>query len=167
MAEEELLLIEKALTVGGGKWIADFTESFRNFKVKNQVFDLFVKGHTRAKGFFLSRIASYFVCPDYRVGCFIFRSKKEGYVNRTLLSEMLDAIRGYMRKNELKWTWLMLLQRGWPNPFKRFVEDMTSHDVGIILYDTNSGELSYNSPLGKQMAKRAFPKALLKRGRSK
>jgi len=162
MAEDELLLIEKELTVGGGKWIADFTESFRNFKVKDLKFDLFATGRTRVKGFFLSRIASHLICPDYYVGCFVFKAKKES-VNRNILSEMLDAIRGYMKKKELKWTWLIVLQRGYAEPFKNFVESMTNYDVGILLYDTSSKELSYNSPLGKQMAKYAFPKALLRR----
>lgn len=161
--EDPLILIEKELMAGRGKWIADFTESKRNFKVGDITFDLFIRGGTKVKGFLLSRVFSYLLCPDYLVACFIYKAREGAHVNRELLQRMLEIIKKFMKKEELHWSWLIVLQRKYPTPLKEFVNDLTSREVGVILYDVNSREISYNSPLGKQMAKHVFPKALLKK----
>ena len=84
-------------------------------------------------------------------------------MNRALLKKMLGTIKKFMKKGELHWSWLIVLQRRYPSPLKKFVNDLKSREVGVLLYDVESRDLSYNSPLGKQMAKHVFPKALLKR----
>ena len=67
-----------------------------------------------------------------------------------------------MKKKELRWSWLILLQQGSTNSFKNYVEKLSPEDIGIVLYDTDSRKLTYNSPLGKHVAKYVFPKKLLK-----
>jgi len=161
--EDPLLLIEKELMAGRGKWIADFTESKRSFKLGGITFDLLIRGGTKVKGFLLSRILSYFVSPNYLVACFIYKAKEGSHVDRTLLQKMLGTIKKFMEKEELHWSWLIVLQQRYPEPLKKFVNDLGSREVGVVLYDVGSREISYNSPLGKQMAKHVFPKALLKR----
>jgi len=78
--------IENNLVMGKGKWLATFTDIYREYKYNNRVFLLYARGDTYEKGFFLSRIFSFFVSPRRKVHLFI---DKTGGVTYTYLNNII------------------------------------------------------------------------------
>jgi hypothetical protein len=143
--------IEKSLMLGRGRWIADFNESFRNFKTSDVTFDAFVRGNTRMKGFLLSRVFSATVNPNYQVACFMISTETAKDLDKKYLVRLLQAVRSYIKENELRWAWLFILNTKGTGAFKKLVESIKDQFVGVALIDVNSGNIVHsNSYIGKQ-----------------
>jgi len=149
--ENQLVQIEKSLMLGKGRWIADFTESFRNWNVNDITFDVFIQGNTRMKGFLLSRLFSATVNPNYQVGCYIVSADPAKDVDRKSLMKMLHAVRASMKENEMKWAWLFILCAKVAAAQKKLVESIKDQSIGIALVDVDSKNVtSSDSYIGKQ-----------------
>jgi len=139
----------------GGRWVADFTESFWEFPVGDAAFDMVILGHTRPRGFLLSRFFSWIVLPNYPVACFAYSDDPD--LKR--LSPSLKAIAEYREKEEMPWAWLVIVNEG---PFSRraqaTVEKNDTKEIGIALVDLASQEItaskSYISRRMGRLAKR-------------
>jgi hypothetical protein len=143
--------MEKTLMLGKGRWIADFTESFRNWNVGDVAFDAFIQGNTRMKGFLLSRLFSATVNPNYQVGCFIVSADRVKDFDRKSLMRMLHAVRASMKENEMKWAWLFILCAKAADFQKKLVESIKDQSVGIALVEVDSKNIvSSDSYIGKQ-----------------
>ncbi|RLG63509.1 hypothetical protein DRO02_06445 [archaeon] len=162
MEGSALTSIEKELMLGGGRWIAEFNESFRDFRVRDVKFHLYVRGKLRGKGLFISRIISYLFTPDYLLGCFVYEAGENVKVSRKQLSRMMEAMSERMRKDELRFSWLIVLQDKVHEPLKNFVRRISRPDIGILLYERTSGELVHDRNLGIVMAKRVMNKLIKK-----
>ncbi|MFQ6001870.1 MAG: hypothetical protein ACE5LG_09435 [Anaerolineae bacterium] len=148
--EEYLLKLERNLMIGGGRWVADFTESFREHKIGGVTFGMVVRGNTRGKGFLLSRLVNFFLLPNYLVACFVYPAKE---MKKKTLDRLLKAMESYMEDNNLTWSWLVIPKEG---PFskesKRVVERIAQREIGIALVDLNSQEITTNrSSLGRRL----------------
>jgi len=149
--ENQLVQIEKTLMLGRGRWIADFTESFRNWNVRDVTFDAFIQGNTRMKGFLLSRLFSATINPNYQVGCYMVSADKAKEIDRKSLTKMLHAIRASMKENEMKWAWLFILCAKAADFQKKLVESIRDQSIGIALLDVDSkNTVSSDSYIGKQ-----------------
>lgn len=149
--EPAMTKIEKSLMLGRGRWIADFNESFRNFKTSDVTFDAFVRGNTRMKGFLLSRVFSATVNPNYQVACFMISTETAKDLDKKYLVRLLQAVRSYIKENELRWAWLFILNTKGTGAFKKLVESIKDQFVGVALIDVNSGNIVHsNSYIGKQ-----------------
>ena len=149
--ENQLVQIEKTLMLGRGRWIADFTESFRNWNVRDVTFDAFIQGNTRMKGFLLSRLFSTTVNPNYQVGCYIISTDRAKDIDRKSLLKMLHAVRASMKENEMKWAWLFILCAKAADFQKKLVESIRDQSIGIALLDVDSkNTVSSDSYIGKQ-----------------
>jgi hypothetical protein len=149
--ENQLVHMEKTLMLGRGRWIADFTESFRNWNVGDVTFDAFIQGNTRMKGFLLSRLFSATVNPNYQVGCYIISTDRVKDIDRKSLLKMLHAVRASMKENEMKWAWLFILCAKVADFQKKLVESIRDQSIGIALLDVDSKNIvSSDSYIGKQ-----------------
>lgn len=149
--ENQLIQMEKTLMLGRGRWIADFTESFRNWNVGDVTFDAFIQGNTRMKGFLLSRLFSATVNPNYQVGCYIISTDRAKDIDRKSLLKMLHAVRASVKENEMKWAWLFILCAKAADFQKKLVESIRDQSIGIALLDVDSKNIvSSDSYIGKQ-----------------
>jgi hypothetical protein len=149
--EEQITKLEKTLMGGRGRWIADFTESHKNFRVNDIEFDVLIEGNTRMKGFLLSRLFSFLLNPNYSVSCFILSTKSVRKLDQNFLKKALAAIRSYMKKNEIKWSWLFIFSTEKMQNLRNIIQKIDDQTIGIAFVDINSKEIFHsNSYLGKQ-----------------
>jgi hypothetical protein len=149
--EEHITKLEKTLMGGRGRWIADFNESHKNFRIGDIEFDVLIEGNTRMKGFLLSRLFSFLLNPNYSVSCFILSTKNVRKLDQDLLRKVLGLIRSYMKKKEIKWSWLFIFSTEKTQALRSLVQKIDDQTIGVALVDINSKEISHsNSYLGKQ-----------------
>lgn len=154
--------LEEELMARGGKWIADFDESERDYRLEDVTFDACVRGGTRIKEFGLfSRAMSSFLLPRYVVACYV---TLRGTLTQDFLRKCLHIIR---RKNEtdgVTWSWLILIVKEAPREVVRLVESFSDKDLGLVLYDSSSASLSSSqNRLGERM--RSYVKSCSKKSR--
>ncbi len=133
-----LLKLEDNLMVGGGRWVADFNESFWDYSMGDLVFDMFIAATVRPKGFFLSRVAAWLTTPNYYVACFAY-SKDPGLKR---LHELLATISKFLKEEEFAWAWLVIPHEGsFSAKARAIVEHNDSREIGIALVDLDSQEI--------------------------
>jgi len=141
--DDYLLHLEKELMTGKGSWVADFTESFRDFTVNEILFAMIIRGNTRTKGVFLSKLFSYLTLPNYQVACLVFNGGLVNQVDNQTLTALLEAVKGYMKDNELKWAWLIIAQaEGVSEKIKAMVSNLAIQEIGVALVDISSLEMT-------------------------
>jgi len=152
--EDAIARIEKEMMKGRGRWIADFNESFRGYRVGDVTFDVFISGNTRMKGFLLSRMYSFFVNPNYEVGFFAISTDGENEPNRRALRKWILAVKACMRESEMRWTWLLLVGQSPSDSVRKCVQEATDPTVGVAYVDVGSREvISADTYLGRQLRK--------------
>jgi len=151
-SEDVLRMLEKELMVKGGRWIAEFTESERNHKVGDLTFDVCLRGGTRTKGLFLSRILSFFVLPNYQVACYVMKIPSSNVVSSDFVRKLLLRIRERAKEEELKWNWLFLVTEDEPSTKVAKLIEERRDEEGVLLYNHRSKSLVYShNLLGKRM----------------
>lgn len=144
-----LLELEQNLMTGSARWIADFTESFRDFPISGERFDMVVKGNTRPKRGLLSKLFAYLSLPDYSVGSFVYSKKAD----RSKLDELIRLVLEHMRENNVAWSWLVVLRHGsFSQEMKDLLREKEVNEIGIALVDTSSGQIATSpSYVGRSM----------------
>ena len=147
---EYLLKLENNLMLGGGRWIADFKESFWKFSFNEVTFDMMLYGGMRPKGFALSRLASTLLMPNYSAACFVF----PGDPALKRLAVVLKAVHLYMQENEIKWSWVVIPCESAFSPQARAsIERNEVRELGIALVDLQSQDVvTSRSYIGRRMA---------------
>jgi len=141
--DDYLLHLEKELMVGKGVWVADFKESFRNVEINGIQFDMVVRGNTRTKGLFLSRLFAFLTMPNYQVACLVFNGEQAKSLDNQFLDLFLKAAEGYIKKNELAWAWFVIAQAGdFPEAIKIAVGNLSIKEIGVALIDIDSGAVT-------------------------
>jgi hypothetical protein len=149
--DEHMAKLEEGLMSGRGRWIADFNESHRNVRIGDIEFDMLIKGNTRMKGFLLSRLFSFLLNPNYSVSCFILSTKSARKLDQSSLRKVLASIRSYMKKKEIKWSWLFIFSTEKAQSLENIIQKIDDQTIGVVLVDINSKEMFHsNSYLGKQ-----------------
>ena len=148
--KDYLLRLESNLMLGSGRWIADFTESFWDFRIGNTTFDMLILGNTRPKGFLLSRLFAWLTLPAYGVACFVC-SLNDPQLKQ--LGSLAKIIKRYMKEQDLTWSWLVLPSEGsFTKKAKAVVQKDDSHEIGIALMNLAAQEVVTNdSYLGRRM----------------
>lgn len=149
--KDYLLKLEDNLMVGGGRWVADFNESFWEYPLEDLVFDMFVTATVRPKGLFLSRVAAWLTTPNYYIACFAY-SKDPGLKR---LHEVLTTISQFLKERDYAWAWLVIPQEGsFSRKAMAMVEGNDSNEIGIALVDLSSQEIiSAQSYWGRRMTR--------------
>jgi hypothetical protein len=149
--EEHIAKLEETLMTGRGRWIADFTESQKNFRINDIEFDALIEGNTRMKGFLLSRLFSFLLNPNYSVSCFVLSTKTIRKLDQKFLTKVLATIKSYMGKKEIRWSWLFIFSTEKSHDLKNRIQKIDDQTIGAVLIDINSREIFHsNSYLGKQ-----------------
>jgi len=139
---------------GKGRWVADFKESFREYRVRDLTFDVLVRGDTRVKGFFLSRLFSFVLNPNYEVACFILSLDSREHLDEKALARYLTAIKSFMKKEKIDWSWFLLVGTRFGGGVKKAVADLSDRALGVALVDSGSREMvNSDSYLGRQFKK--------------
>jgi hypothetical protein len=130
--DDYLLKVERNLMLGAGRWVAEFTESFRHFPVGKHTFDLYVRGGTRPRGLLLSRLFAYFSLPSYNVAFFA----KHVPGDDLSLDELRKGVEDRAAQNNIRWTWLVLIRLGsFPEGLVKTVDGFDQPGLGIALVD--------------------------------
>jgi hypothetical protein len=157
-AEEAFLVLERQMMKGRGRWVADFNESFREYRVGDVTFDLFISGNTRMKGFLLSRLFSFFLNPNYEVGFFAIGVDQENEFNARRLRKWILAVKSHMNTCEMRWAWLVLVGQSPSDSAKKSIQDATDKTVGVAYLDLDSRQvISTDTFLGRQLKKYVKP----------
>ena len=136
--KDYLIKLEDNLMLGGGKWVADFNESFWEYPLGDLVFDMFITATVRHKGFFLSKFVGWLTTPNYHVACFAY--SKDPELKR--LHEILTTISRLLKKEDLAWAWLVIPHEGsFSRKAKAMVERNDNREIGIALVDLSSQEI--------------------------
>jgi len=136
--KDYLLKLEDNLMLGGGRWVADFNESFWEYPLGDLVFDMFITATVRHKGFFLSKFVGWLTTPNYHVACFAY--SKDPELKR--LHEILTTISRLLKKEDLAWAWLVIPHEGsFSRKARAMVERNDSKEIGIALVDLSSQEI--------------------------
>ena len=149
--KDYLLRLEDNLMLGGGKWVADFNESFWEYPLGDLVFDMFITATVRHKGFFLSKFVGWLTTPNYHVACFAY--SKDPELKR--LHEILTTISRLLKKEDLAWAWLVIPHEGsFSRKAKAMVERNDNREIGIALVDLSSQEIvNARSHWGQRMSR--------------
>ncbi len=152
--EHALTVLEKEMMKGRGRWVADFNESFRHYRVGDVTFDIFISGNTRMKGFLLSRLFSFFLNPNYEVGFFGIAVDHDNEPNARRLRKWILAVKSHMTKCEMSWAWLVILGRAPSDTAERCIREATDKSVGVAYLDLDSRQvISADTFLGRQLKK--------------
>ena len=144
-----LLRLENNLMLGSGRWIADFTESFWDFRVGDTTFEMLILGNMRPRGFLLSRFFAWLTLPAYGVACFAYT--KDPQLNR--LGTQIRSIKRYMKEQDLTWSWFVLPgEDPLTKRARAVVQKNDLREIGIVLVDLTAQEVVTNdSFLGRRM----------------
>lgn len=152
--QDAVARLEKEMMTGRARWVADFNESFRDYRVGDVTFDVFISGNTRVKGFLISRFFSFFLNPNYEVGFFAISTKHENEPNPRRLRKWILAVKSCMKNSEMKWAWLAILGEPPSDSTRKCVQDATDPAVGVAYVDVSSHEvISADTYLGRQLKK--------------
>ncbi len=148
---EYLLKLEYNLMLGGGRWIADFNESFWNFSYNEVIFEMMICGGMRPKGFALSKLASTLLMPNYHAACFAYPDDP----GLKRLPVMLKAVQRYMKDREIQWSWVVIPCESAFSPQARAsLERNEARDLGIALVNLQTQEIvTSHSYIGRRMGR--------------
>jgi hypothetical protein len=144
--------LERELQRGRMQWVADLKESFRDYQVSGEVFQLLARGGSRPKGFLLSRMMAYMVMPNYNVCMYVQRL--DGSRAREHVMRLLRVIETQRDQNDIKWSWLLLLgDEPPPDSANKLILQFGNRDIGLAYVDTLTGATSTSpNQLGRSMA---------------
>jgi hypothetical protein len=140
--DDYLLKLERNLMLGAGRWVAEFSESFRAFPVGEHTFDLYVRGGTRPRGFLLSRLFAYFSLPSYNVAFFAKHVPEESLD----FDELSRAIVSRAAKHNVRWSWLVLIRSGsFPAKLVNRIDGINKPELGISLVNLAEEDVDTSS----------------------
>src|SRR4030067_2261819 len=97
-------LVERDLVKGNLRWLANFNEIRRDFRVEDVEFQIYASGGLQEKGFFLSRIYSALVVPRYKVHLLLYTSPE---INKDLLRKAILALK--RKFGGVDWSFLLFV----------------------------------------------------------
>jgi hypothetical protein len=149
--DDLLCRLEEELMAKGGRWIADFNESERGYRLEDITFDACIRGDTRIREFgVFSRAMDAFLLPRYFVACYVLVTES---VTTNFLRKCLHLIEKKSDADQVTWSWLILITQRTPSrDVIGSVEGLEDKKVGLLLYDSSSGSLvTSGNQLGERM----------------
>jgi hypothetical protein len=144
-------MMEEQLAKGNLKWLANFTEIYRDYTIGDFVIPIYAVGSLTEKGFFLSRIFSAFVTPKYKIHFLLYTSVELSV--KALRNLILSCKRKFGAED---WIFITLVHR---RPIgknvKNVVSNLADDRVGVAAYSLASkSEISSDNVLGRALKKR-------------
>ncbi|MEM0058643.1 MAG: hypothetical protein QXG58_07075 [Candidatus Bathyarchaeia archaeon] len=143
-------MVEEQLVKGNLRWLANFSEIHKEYKVGDITFPLYAFGSLQEKGFFLSKIFSALVTPRYKVHLLIYTEQS---FDPKLVRKLVLACKNKFGSED--WIFLGLVQR---ETFQKAVRDAVANiadkNVGVVAYSLASKEMVVSGNiLGRGLAK--------------
>ena len=143
-------LVEERLAKGKLRWLANFKEIRRDYKIGEFTIPIYATGGLEEKGFFLSRVFSHFVTPKYKIH-FLFYTSPE--IDMKFLRKLIISCKNKFRGDD--WIFIGLVQKKpIEKTLKNAIENIADNRVGIAAYSlTSKAEVSSKNVLGKALHK--------------
>ena len=143
-------MMEERLAKGNLRWLANFTEIYRDYALGDFTVPIYALGSLTEKGFFLSRIFSFFVTPKYKIHFLLYTST--GLSVKSLRKLILSCKRKFGADD---WIFITLVQA---KPLEKNVKNAVLHladeKVGVAAYGlTSKSEISSDNVLGRALKK--------------
>jgi len=143
-------MMEEQLAKGNLRWLANFKEIYRDYAIGNFVIPIYALGSLTEKGFFLSRIFSFFVTPKYKIHLLLYTSTELSV--KSLRKLILSCKRKFGADD------LIFITSVQAKPIeknvKRAVLNLADEKVGVAAYSLASkNEISSDNVLGRALKK--------------
>ena len=144
--------LERELQHGRARWLADLSETFRDYQLSGEVFQLLARGGTRPKGFLLSRFVAFTIMPNYSV-CMYAQSVNGSHAKERVM-RLLRIIETQREQKDIKWSWLLLLSdEPAPESVSKLIDEFGNKDVGLGYINVSTGEIRTSpNQLGRSMS---------------
>ena len=143
-------LIEERLVKGKFRWLANFKEIRKDYKIDEFTFPIYATGGLEEKGFLLSRLFSTLVTPKYKTR-FLFYTSPE--INVKLLRKLVISCKNKFGGDD--WIFIGLVQnKPIGKDLESAIENIADNRVGIAAYSlTSNVAVSSKNVLGKALQK--------------
>lgn len=143
-------MMEERLAKGNLTWLANFKEIYRDYTLGDFVIPIYAVGSLTEKGFFLSRIFSFFVTPKYKIHFLLYTSTELSV--KSLRKLILSCKRKFGADD---WIFITLVQaKPIEKNVKNIVLNLADERVGVAAYSLASKkEISSNNVLGRSLKK--------------
>lgn len=143
-------LVEERLARGKLRWIANFKEIRKDFKMGELTIPIYATGSLEEKGFILSRIFSYFVTPKYKIH-FLFYTCQE--IDSKLLRRLVVLSKEKFAADD--WILIGLVQsKPIDKTLKEAIEKISDDRVGCYAYSLSTKSEAFSkNVLGKALQK--------------
>ncbi|MDI6904528.1 MAG: hypothetical protein QMD13_03415 [Candidatus Bathyarchaeia archaeon] len=143
-------LMEERLAKGKLRWLANFKEIRRDYKIGEFTIPIYATGGLEEKGFFLSKVFSTLVTPKYKIH-FLFYTSPE--IDVKFLRKFIISCKSKFVGDD--WIFIGLVQ-GKPveKSLKNAIENIADNRVGVAAYSlTSKNAVSSKNVLGKALQK--------------
>lgn len=143
-------LVEERLVKGKLRWLANFKEIRRDYKINEFTIPIYATGGLEEKGFFLSRIFSTFVTPKYKIH-FLFCTFSE--IDAKSLRKLVISCKNKFVGDD--WIFIGLVQsKQLEKSLKEAIENIADQRLGVVAYSlASNAEVSSKNVLGKALQK--------------
>jgi len=142
--------MEEQLAKGNLTWLANFKEIYRDYTLDNFIIPIYAVGSLTEKGFFLSRIFSFFVTPKYKIHLLLYTTTE--LTVKSLRKLILSCKRKFGADD---WIFITLVQaKPVEKAVKSAVLNLADERVGVAAYSLASkSEISSDNVLGRALKK--------------
>ena len=143
-------MMEEQLAKGNLTWLANFKEIYRDYTLGNFIIPIYAVGSLTEKGFFLSRIFSFFVTPKYKIHLLLYTTTE--LTVKSLRKLILLCKRKFGADD---WIFITLVQaKPIEKNLKNTVLNLADERVGVAAYSLASkSEISSDNVLGRALKK--------------
>jgi hypothetical protein len=143
--------LEREIQRGRASWVADLTETFKEYQLSGEVFPLIARGGTRPKGFLLSRFVALTLMPNYNV-CLYACSFNVGQ-NKSDIMRLVRIIETQRDQKDIKWSWLLIFSEDDPSlSTAKLIEEFGNKDIGLGFINMITGNtITSPNQLGRSL----------------
>ena len=143
-------IVEEQLVKGNLRWLANFNEIQRDYKINDVTFPIHASGSLQERGFLLSRLFSALVTPKYKVHLLIYTTPE---INLNFLRKIILSCKDKFDPDD--WIFLGLVQsQSLQKAVKDSITNLADKTVGIAAYSLASKEtVTSNNVLGRGLEK--------------
>lgn len=143
--------LEETLIRGSTAWIATFKDFYRNYKLGGKRFLLYAEGDTYVKGFFLSRIFSFFLGPRRKAFFLVNHINK---IDDDNFKKLIDICSEIGEKDDYIMLVMLTEERDIKGSIKRKLDAMKTGNVGVSIVSLSTGNKYYsNNFIGRTLKK--------------
>lgn len=127
-------MMEERLAKGNLSWLANFTEIYRNYAIGDFTVPIYAVGSLTEKGFFLSRIFSFFVTPKYKIHFLLYTAAE--FSVKTFRKLILSCKKKFGSND---WIFIALVQvKPMAKTLKDTILSLADERIGITAYSLSS-----------------------------